>query len=40
MGEHPNIIKVEDIFYNPAEEFVHIVMEFAGQGSDLKKLLK
>ena len=36
---HPNIIKVIDIFYNTMRKKMHILMEFAGDGCDLKKLI-
>jgi serine/threonine protein kinase len=36
---HPNIIKVHDIFYSTLRKKMQILMEFAGDGYDLKKLI-
>eukprot|EP00347_Sterkiella_histriomuscorum_P024159 403332102 len=37
---HPNIMKVEDIFYNTNREQMYIVLEYAGKGFDLTHLIK
>eukprot|EP00347_Sterkiella_histriomuscorum_P018139 403346642 len=37
---HQNIMKVYDIFYNQMKEQMFIIMEYAGQGSNLQSLLK
>lgn len=37
---HPNIMKVYDIFYNQLKEKIYTVMEYAGHGSDLYKYIK
>lgn len=36
---HPNIIKVHDIFYNSLKMKMQILMEYAGDGWDLKSYL-
>lgn len=36
---HPNIIKVHDIFYNQMRKKMQILMEYAGDGYDLKKYI-
>lgn len=37
---HPNIIKVYDIFYNELKEKIYTVMEYSGEGYDLHKFIK
>lgn len=36
---HPNIIKVHDIFYNSLKKKMQILMEYAGEGWDLKSYI-
>ena len=40
LEECPYIIKVYDIFNNPTQEKMYILMELAGEGMDLSKHIK
>jgi serine/threonine protein kinase len=40
LGDHSNVVKVYDIYYNDLQEKIYILMEYAGEGSDLMRLIK